>query len=92
MDQLQKVSGIKEVTFETAGSVASALAPATNGKPTENLPDSDGYRSFDLRVEAGVDPRAELYRLAVDRKWTLRELARRRATLEDVFVEITHAE
>ena len=43
-------------------------------------------------MEAGADPRAEIFRLAVDRKWTLRELARRRATLEDVFVEITHAE
>ena len=56
-------------------------------------PDGSGeYRSFLLRVEANADPRAEIYRLAVDRRWTLRELARRRATLEDVFVEITHAE
>ncbi len=86
VEQLQKVAGIKEVTFENA-----TTAPAT-AKPTENLPDKDGFRSFDLRIEAGVDPRTELYRLAVDRKWTLRELARRRATLEDVFVEITHAE
>ena len=53
---------------------------------------TDGYRAFMLRVEANADPRAEIYRLAVDRRWTLRELARRRATLEDVFVEITHAE
>ena len=88
VDQIQKVSGIKEVTFEAVNTPATA----TNGKTAENLPDKDGFRSFDLRVEAGVDPRAELYRLAVDRKWTLRELARRRATLEDVFVEITHAE
>ena len=40
----------------------------------------------------GRTPARRLFRLAVDRKWTLRELARRRATLEDVFVEITHAE
>ncbi len=89
VEQLQKVVGIKEVTFEHAA--AATIAP-TAAKPTENLPDKDGFRSFDLRVEAGVDPRTELYRLAVDRRWTLRELARRRATLEDVFVEITHAE
>ncbi len=86
VEQLQKVAGIKEVTFfETTSASATA-------KTTENLPDKDGFRSFDLRVEAGVDPRTELYRLAVERKWALRELARRRATLEDVFVEITHAE
>ena len=60
----------------------AATAPAVNGN----------YRGFLLRVEVGADPRAELFRLAVERKWSLRELARRRATLEDVFVEITHAE
>ena len=94
VEQLQKVSGIKEVTFDGVSAAVSATATTApaSGKPVENLPDKDGFRSFDLRVEAGVDPRAELYRLAVDRKWTLRELARRRATLEDVFVEITHAE
>ena len=58
----------------------------------ETTANEDSFRTFDLRVEAGIDPRTELYRLAVDRRWTLRELARRRATLEDVFVEITHAE
>ncbi len=91
VEQLQKVSGIKEVSvFES--SAATSSAATTNGKLAENLPDKDGFRSFDLRVEAGVDPRTELYRLAVERQWTLRELSRRRATLEDVFVEITHAE
>ena len=78
LEQLQKVSGIKEVTLDA--------------KSAEGVGSLDGFRAFDLRVEAGVDPRTELYRLAVERKWTLRELARRRATLEDVFVEITHAE
>ena len=64
------------------GGQAATAAPAVNGN----------YRGFLLRVEVGADPRAELFRLAVERKWSLRELARRRATLEDVFVEITHAE
>jgi len=41
-------------------------------------------------VESGVDVRAEIFRLATARHWTLRELSQRRATLEDVFVEITH--
>ena len=95
LEQLQKISGIKEVTLESAVAAApdgAAPAPTANGKPAEHPADPDGYRTFHLRVEAGADPRAELFRLAVDRKWTLRELARRRATLEDVFVEITHAE
>ena len=95
LEQLQKIPGIKEVTSDSAAALTdgSMSAPtATNGKPVDYPVDKDGYRTFHLRVEAGADPRAELFRLAVDRKWTLRELARRRATLEDVFVEITHAE
>jgi gliding motility-associated transport system ATP-binding protein len=53
--------------------------------------EEDGsWKIFSLRVESGVDVRADIYQLATARKWTLRELSQRRATLEDVFVEITH--
>jgi ABC-2 type transport system ATP-binding protein len=48
------------------------------------------WQVFALRVEANTDVREEVYRLASERHWTLRELSQRRATLEDVFVEITH--
>ena len=52
---------------------------------------TDGdWQVFALRVEANTDVREDVYRLASDRRWTLRELSQRRATLEDVFVEITH--
>ena len=52
---------------------------------------TDGdWQVFALRVEANTDVREEVFRLASDRRWTLRELSQRRATLEDVFVEITH--
>jgi ABC-2 type transport system ATP-binding protein len=52
----------------------------------------DGWMVFLLRVEADADVREEIYRLTVDRRWQVRELSRRRATLEDVFVEITQAD
>jgi ABC-2 type transport system ATP-binding protein len=48
------------------------------------------WQIFALRVEANTDVREEVYRLASARHWTLRELTQRKATLEDVFVEITH--
>jgi ABC-2 type transport system ATP-binding protein len=52
---------------------------------------SDGdWQVFALRVEANTDVREDVYQLASARHWTLRELSQRRATLEDVFVEITH--
>jgi hypothetical protein len=36
--------------------------------------------------------REEVFRLAADRKWRVRELSQRSATLEDVFVEMTGAD
>lgn len=55
--------------------------------------EADGdWSVFTLRTDAGSDPREELWRLATDRHWTVRELSRRRATLEDVFVELTHGD
>jgi len=44
---------------------------------------------FTLRTDSRTDPREEIWRLATDRNWRVRELSRRRATLEDVFVEMT---
>ena len=55
--------------------------------------DVDGdWKRFSLRVESGVDVREEIFQLATARRWTVRELSQRRATLEDVFVEITHSD
>jgi ABC-2 type transport system ATP-binding protein len=54
---------------------------------------SDGeWRSFEIRIEANSDPREQIFRLAVGRKWVIRELSKERATLEDAFVELTHAD
>jgi ABC-2 type transport system ATP-binding protein len=55
--------------------------------------DIDGeWKIFSLRVESGADVREEIFRLATARHWAVRELSQRRATLEDVFVEITHSD
>jgi ABC-2 type transport system ATP-binding protein len=53
--------------------------------------ETDGdWKIFTLRVESGTDVREEVYRLVSARRWSMRALSERRATLEDVFVEITH--
>jgi ABC-2 type transport system ATP-binding protein len=52
----------------------------------------NGWKIFSLRVESGTDVREEVFRVASERRWSVRELSQRRATLEDVFVEITHAD
>jgi ABC-2 type transport system ATP-binding protein len=54
--------------------------------------DDGEWKIYSLRVESGNDVREEVFRLASARHWTVRELTQRRATLEDVFVEITHPE
>lgn len=55
--------------------------------------DHDGdYTIFQLRTEASTDPSEEVMQLATARQWKVRELTRRRPTLEDVFVELTQAE
>jgi ABC-2 type transport system ATP-binding protein len=54
---------------------------------------ADGeWETFSLRVESGTDVREEVFQLAAARHWSVRELTQRRATLEDVFVEITHSD
>jgi len=50
------------------------------------------WQRFALRVESGADVREEVFRLARDRQWAVRELSQRKATLEDVFVEMTHTD
>src|SRR3982750_5016249 len=52
----------------------------------------EGWKILALRVESGADVRLEVFRLARDRHWEIRELTARRATLEDVFVELTHSD
>jgi ABC-2 type transport system ATP-binding protein len=54
------------------------------------MTNDEDWQVFSLRVEAGADVRPEVFRLASERHWAVRELTQRKATLEDVFVEITH--
>jgi ABC-2 type transport system ATP-binding protein len=55
--------------------------------------DKDGdYSIFQLKLEANTDPSEEVMSLINRRQWALRELTRRRPTLEDVFVELTHSD
>ena len=50
------------------------------------------YSNFQLRLEANADPSEPVMQLAANRHWTVREMSRRRPTLEDVFVELTHSD
>jgi ABC-2 type transport system ATP-binding protein len=47
---------------------------------------------FHLRMDAGADLTSEVFCLSRERGWNLRELTRRKATLEDVFVDLTQGD
>jgi ABC-2 type transport system ATP-binding protein len=51
--------------------------------------ESEGSGRFVLDCAPGSDPRAAIFRLAVERSWVLVELASERASLEDIFVRLT---
>jgi ABC-2 type transport system ATP-binding protein len=58
-----------------------------------SLQEEDGeWKRFLVRADANADLREEVFRVAADRHWRVRELSQRGATLEDVFVEMTHTD
>ena len=52
----------------------------------------DGWEILKLSMAPGADPREAIYHLAAARRWTLRELSRRTPSLEQVFIDIIHAD
>ncbi len=54
--------------------------------------ESVGGGRYELRCRPGTDPREEIFRLAVERGWTLVGLALESASLEDIFVRLTTAD
>ena len=84
-----------------AGSMRLEAKGAANGRELlSQLPgvkdvteEKDGdYTAFQLKLDANADPTDEAMRLATANHWQVRELTRRRPTLEDVFVELTHSD
>ncbi len=50
------------------------------------------WSTFTLRLDANAAPGEQIVKLAAERKWSIRELHQKRATLEDVFAELTLSE
>ena len=91
LGQIRQAGGVIVEAKVGSDNGASELKKINGVRDVATEQDGD-WKIFSLRVESGTDVREEVYRLASDRRWTLRELSQRRATLEDVFVEITHPE
>jgi ABC-2 type transport system ATP-binding protein len=87
-----RTSGIVRLEAMTGNDDPVELIEKINGVKSIAANQEHGWQRCSIRVEANSDPREEIFRLAVQRHWTIRELTRERATLEDVFVELTHAD
>src|SRR2546421_9610689 len=91
LGQIRQAGGVIVEARVGSDNGAEELKKIPGVRDVDATEDGD-WRIFSLRVESGTDVREEVFRLASARRWTLRELSQRRATLEDVFVEITHPE
>jgi ABC-2 type transport system ATP-binding protein len=90
-DQLrERLQGQVAVTVEfevAADGMAEAVARIEGVRAVR--PDPERAGRFAVECDAGTDPRSAIFRLAVERSWTLVELASARASLEDIFVRLT---
>jgi ABC-2 type transport system ATP-binding protein len=75
--------GIIEATLASLEGVASA-------DKTGDAP--GGYSKYTVKVGNGADVAEAIFRLAVDRGWTLNELKRESLSLEDIFLKLTTRE
>jgi ABC-2 type transport system ATP-binding protein len=91
----QRLRGTQTLRVELKGD-PSTIVPALKQIPGVTnitvLGHTDGYGAFDIEAGTGADVREAIFRLAVERKWTLRELSQRQASLEDVFIHLTTKE
>jgi len=84
-----RAQGATAVTLEAAGDGVAEAAGSLPGISNVEAVSAGGGRTR-LRLTAkGADPRPDLFRLAVQRGWTLYELHREGGSLEDLFRELT---
>ena len=88
----QRLQGAQVLRVELQGDPA-AIEPALKELPgvarVNPQGRSDGFSTFEVETGPGADAREAIFRLAVERRWTLRELSARGTSLEDVFIQLT---
>ncbi len=87
----RSVGSIRLEAKNVGADARASLSALPGVKDVTEEKDGD-YSIFHLRTDANAEPSEEVMRMAVDRHWRVRELMRRRSTLEDVFVELTHSD
>jgi ABC-2 type transport system ATP-binding protein len=88
-DLRAKLAGAPVVRVAFKGTVPAAelaRVPGVAGVDVEGDPAETRAR---VTCAQGADPREEIFRMAVEKGWVLRELSRASMSLEDVFVRLT---
>lgn len=88
----QRTAGSMRIEAKVGNDNAAAELMKLPGVKDVTTEKDGDYTIFQVRLEANADPSEEVMRLAANKQWAVRELTRRRTTLEDVFVELTHAD
>ncbi|MBV8353135.1 MAG: ATP-binding cassette domain-containing protein [Verrucomicrobia bacterium] len=87
-----RTSGTVKVEAKTGSDDPVQMIEKIPGVKNVSVNMEDGWQQCSIRVEANSDLREAIFRLAIARHWVVRELTQERATLEDVFVELTQAD
>ena len=87
-----RLAGSPIVRVSLAGRVDAGELASLPGVIAVSQESDDDETRVRLEGATDADPREEIFRMAVARGWTLRELARERLSLEDVFVRLTRHE
>ena len=93
----QRLRGTQIVRVELKGEAASieaALKQLPQVARVSVVGHTNGTAAFDVETSGGdgAEVREAIFRLAVERQWTLRELSQLQASLEDVFIHLTTKE
>jgi ABC-2 type transport system ATP-binding protein len=95
-ENLQRVvSANGQVIAEIAAPLPDLIACWEQMPEVEHFdltPAEGEYIRCSLTARAGEDLRPQIFSLACERGWKLRELSRSRCTLEDIFVRVTRPE
>jgi ABC-2 type transport system ATP-binding protein len=81
-----------EIAAPSPAAVRDALRVIPGVVAVNDLPASDGIGRYVVESKRGRDVRGEVFQLAAQRRWDLRELRRIGMTLEEVFLHVVAGE
>ncbi|MCB9537740.1 MAG: ATP-binding cassette domain-containing protein [Myxococcales bacterium] len=84
-------SDVVRVAVADAKDAAGALAEVEGVSDVRRAGEKDGYQRYTVKVAAGARPEPAIAKLAVEKGWTLGEVARATPSLESVFRELMAA-